>query len=67
MIIPQQPAKSFATLDLTPSLIDFCAGLDDLVAETLVVSFAVIMEQEFLTALRSECSPKKIIRERHSI
>ena len=36
MIIPQQPAKSFATLDLTVSRFDFFAGLDDLVAETLV-------------------------------
>ena len=47
MIIPQQPAKSFATLEFTVSLADFFAGLDDLVAKTLVVSFAMIMEQEF--------------------
>ena len=47
MIIPQQPAKSFATLEFTVSLADFFAGLDDLVTKTLVVSFAMIMEQEF--------------------
>ena len=50
MIIPQQPAKSFAILDLTLSLTDFFAGLDGLVLKTLVVSFSVIMEQEFLNS-----------------
>ena len=62
MIIPQQPAKSFATLDLTPSLTDFFAGLDDLVAETLVVSFAVIMEQEFLNCF----AERMLTEENHS-
>ncbi len=47
MIIPEQSAKSFATLKFTVSLADFFAGLDDLVTKTLVVSFAMIMEQEF--------------------
>ena len=48
MIIPQQPAKSFATFNLTVSLADLFARLNDLVAKTLVVSFAMIMEQKFL-------------------
>ncbi len=62
MIIPQQPAKSFATLEFTVSLSDFFAGLDDLVAETLVVSFAVIMEQEFLNCF----AERMLTEENHS-
>ena len=62
MIIPQQPAKSFAILDLTLSLTDFFAGLDGLVLKTLVVSFAVIMEQEFLNCF----AERMLTKENHS-
>ncbi len=62
MIIPQQPAKSFATLDLTVSLADFFAGSDDLVAKTLVVSFTVVVGQEF-----SNCfTERTLTEENHS-
>ena len=67
MIIPQQPAKSIATLDLTVSLADFFAGLDDLVAETLVVSFAVIMEQEFLNCFAERMPSGQKSRTRHKL
>ena len=62
MIILQQPAKSYATLEFTVSLADFFTGLDDLVAETLVVSFAVIMEQEFLNCF----AERMLTEENHS-
>ncbi len=47
MVVAQKPAEPLATLDRPIRLADFFAGLDDLVAKTLVVSFAMIMEQEF--------------------
>lgn len=58
---PQQPAKPLAALDLTAILSDFFAELDDLVAEPLVVSFAVITEQKFL-----DCFAERTLTEQRS-
>ena len=45
VVVSQQPAEPLVTLNFTVSLADFFAGFDELVAQPLVVSFAVIMGQ----------------------
>ena len=47
VVVAQQTAKPRAALDLTIVLADSSTRLDDLVAQSLVISFAVIMSQKF--------------------
>ena len=47
VVIPQQPAESLTTLDLSGHRTDFVTGLDQLVVEPLVISFRMIMPKEF--------------------
>jgi hypothetical protein len=47
VVVLQQPAKPFATIDLDVSLPDFLPRFDELVIQPLVISLAMIVETEF--------------------
>jgi hypothetical protein len=66
MVIPQQAAQPLATLNLAGAATVFLSGVDQAVAQALVVAFAVVVLHERPTARRSIPSPKKIRRSVHS-
>ena len=47
IVVSQHAAKPFATFNLASDLPDFAVGIDDLVFESLVVSFTVIVGKIF--------------------
>jgi hypothetical protein len=46
MVILQQPSQPFPTLDLAGNLADLVARLNELIVESLVISFAVVVLEE---------------------
>jgi hypothetical protein len=52
MVILQQPSQPFPTLDLAGNLADLVARLDELIVESLVISFAVVIPRNTTPTLR---------------
>ena len=44
-VVSQQPAEALVTFNFTVSLADFLARLDQLIAQPLMVSFAMIVKK----------------------
>ncbi len=63
MIVAKHATKSFATLDLAITLANFVTRLDDLIAQALVISLSVIVDNEFVTSI----SQRTLTEEYHSI
>jgi hypothetical protein len=53
-VVSKQAAQPLVALDLTVSLANFVARLDDPVCKTLVVPFAMIVNQEFANRVEHE-------------
>ena len=51
VVVPQHAAQSFTARDLAACAMHFVARFDDLVVEPLMVSFGVIMGNEFLSGV----------------
>lgn len=64
VVVAQRSAEAFAAVDDAFGAADFAAGVDQAVAESLMIPFGVIVRREL--GQRSDRSPKKIIRSRHS-
>ena len=45
VVVSQQPAEALVTCNFTVSLADFLARLDQLIAQPLMVSFAMIVKK----------------------
>ncbi len=66
VVVAEHAAEAITTGYVPIGSANFFARLDEIVAESLMVTFVVIMGFELREARRSDFSPKKIIRLRHS-
>ena len=63
MIVLQKPTKSFTTLNVASGMADFVPRFDELVTQSLVISFSMKMEKELTHSL----SQRLLAKEDHSI
>ena len=63
VVVSQQPTKALMAFNFTVSFADFLARIDDLVAQPLMISFAVKMRKE----LADSISQRRFAEEDHPI
>ena len=59
VIIPQEPAETFPAIDDSGRVADIIAKINHQVAQTLMISFLVIMRLEFAKRLPQKCLTEK--------
>src|SRR6516165_4145876 len=64
VVVVQHAAQALAALNLACIVEMASLGADELVRQTLVIAFTVIMRDEVLNAVRNDSSPKKNTRSR---
>ena len=63
MVIPQHAAESLTTCNFASSAAHFVAWFDDPIAEPLMISFGMIMGNEFLSGVTQRC----VTEENHAV
>jgi len=63
MVIPQRAAESLTAFDLASSAAHFVAWFDDPIAEPLMISFSMIMGNEFLSGI----TQRFVAEENHAV